>query len=76
MHDIPSPKYFLRGGNVRCWFLFLHNIRNVFSNDFWVHTVLLIMLHLTDTPRDASTILIITENTFLTHLCKSCADVT
>lgn len=24
MHDIPSPKHFLRGGNVRCWFLFLN----------------------------------------------------
>ena len=42
----------------------------------WVHTVLLIVLHLTDTTGDASTILIITDNTFLTHLCKSCADVT
>ena len=50
--------------------LFLHNTGDVPSNACRVHAVLLVVLHLTDAPGDASTVFIIAENAFLTCFCN------
>ena len=72
-----AQEFILCTGNINdCRVLFLHNTGDVPSNACRVHTVLLVMLHLTDTPGDTPAVFIIAENAFLTCLCKSGADVT
>ena len=72
-----AQEFILCTGDINdCRVLFLHNTGDVPSNACRVHAVLLVMLHLTDAPGDASTVFFIAENAFLTCLCKSGADVT
>ena len=71
-----TQEFILCTGNINDGgFLFLHNAGNVPSDVCRVHAVLLVVLHLTDAPGDASAIFIIAENTFLACFCKSGADV-
>ena len=71
-----AQKFILCAGNINdCRVLFLHNTGDVPANACRVHAVLLVMLHLTDAPGDASAVFFIAENAFLTCFCKSGADV-
>ena len=71
-----AQEFILCTSNINdCRVLFLHNTGDVPPNACWVHAVLLVMLHLTDTPGDTPAVFIIAENAFLACLCESGADI-